>query len=199
MKAIYKRLKQLLFPSPKKIPSRFMSKNMTYGKYEIGKMTYGYPRVYDYNDNTSLVIGKYCSFADNVQIFLGGEHHSDFVSTYPFTTLGETVGKEIRDKKSKGDVVIGNDVWVANNVIILSGVKIGDGAVIGAGSVVTKDVKDYEIVAGNPAKSIRFRFSDVQIKKIKEISWWDWDDEKIRKNYHLIMSKNIERFLNEHN
>ncbi|MFP4845633.1 CatB-related O-acetyltransferase [Winogradskyella sp. PE311] len=177
--------------------SRFMNENKAYQKYSIGEMTYGFPRVYDYNDNTNLKVGKYSSFADNIQIFLGGEHHSDYVSTYPFTTFLEN-DLDISDKKSKGSVNIGNDVWVANNVIILSGVTIGNGAIIGAGSVVTKDVKDYEIVAGNPSKHIRYRFSDEHINALKKIAWWNWTKQKISENYQLIMSNNIELFIKNH-
>ena len=54
-------------------------------------------------------------------------------------------------------VVIGNDVWIGGRVIILPGVKIGDGAIVGAGSVVTRDVSEYDIVAGNPARVIKNR------------------------------------------
>lgn len=56
-------------------------------------------------------------------------------------------------------VVIGNDVWIGGRVTILPGVKIGNGCIVGAGAVVTKDVPDYAIVGGNPAKIIRFRKS----------------------------------------
>lgn len=192
-------LRRLIFgPQKEKIaPARFMKDNPTYANYTIGVMTYGFPKVYDYKDGTNLVIGNYCSFADNVNILIGGEHHSDYVSTFPFTTFLNGDFK-IKDKKSKGGVSIGNDVWVANNVTILSGVSIGDGAILGAGSVVTKNVKDYEIVGGNPAKHIKFRFSLEQINALKKIAWWEWDINKIKENYNLIMSNNIDLFIDEH-
>ncbi|WP_411895322.1 CatB-related O-acetyltransferase [Winogradskyella sp. A2] len=185
-------------PDKKKVtPSKFMKDNPLYAKYSIGTMTYGFPKVYDYNDGTDLEIGSFCSFADNVNILIGGEHHSDFVSTFPFTTFFKG-DYQIRDKKSKGGVKIGNDVWVANNVTILSGITIGDGAVLGAGSVVTKDVKDYEIVGGNPAKHLKYRFTDEQISNMKAVAWWDWDMDKIKANYSLIMSNNIDLFIEKH-
>lgn len=78
--------------------------------------------------------------------------------------------------------MIGNDVWIDMNAIVMRGVKIGDGAVIAAGAVVTKDVAPYSIVGGNPAKLIKYRFTEEVIGKLLEIKWWDWDEEKIRRN-----------------
>ena len=75
---------------------------------------------------------------------------------------------------------IGNDVWIGRSAIVLSGVNIGNGAVIGAGSVVTKDVPDYAIVAGNPAKLIRYRFDEHTIQELQSLKWWAWPDEKIK-------------------
>ena len=71
-------------------------------------------------------------------------------------------------KGSNVDVILGRNVWIGVNVIILKGVKIGDSAIIGAGSVVTKDVPSFAIVAGNPAKFIKWRFSEEGIKIHKE-------------------------------
>ena len=92
--------------------------------------------------------------------------------------------------------VIGNDVWVGMNVIIMRGVTIGDGAVIAAGSVVTADVEPYSIAGGIPAKHIRYRFSKEIIESLLEIRWWDWPEEKIRKNVHLFYD--IENFIRMH-
>lgn len=80
----------------------------------------------------------------------------------------------------------------------LSGVTIGDGAVIAARSVVTKNVKPYEIVGGNPARHIKFRFSESQINSLLEIKWWNWDIEKIKANFDLILSPNIDDFISKH-
>ncbi|WP_375241426.1 CatB-related O-acetyltransferase [Polaribacter sp.] len=172
---------------------RFMSNNPSYKKYDVGKGTYGFPEIFDWNDDSKLLIGKYCSIGDNVSILLGGEHYSNFISTYPFHSFNNSF--IAKDRKTKGNVVIGNDVWICNGVTILSGVTIGHGAIIGAGSVVTKNVADYNIVAGNPARVIRKRFTDKQIEKLIKISWWNWEDEKIKNNLEQLSSLELDNFL----
>jgi virginiamycin A acetyltransferase len=82
---------------------------------------------------------------------------------------------------SSGPINIGNDVWIGAQSIILSGVSVGDGAIIGAGSVVTHDVEPYAVVAGVPAERVGWRFPDEIRQKLMNISWWEWDDEKIRR------------------
>lgn len=152
----------------------------------IGEFTYGTPTVRKYDDMTRLTVGKFCSIADNVQIILGGEHHTDWATTYPFDILIEG-----REPLSKGDVTIGNDVWIGKNVLILSGVTIGDGAVIGAGAVVTKDVLPYSIVCGVPARKIRFRLPVGKCAMLQEMRWWDWPVDMIAEAMPMIMSEDV--------
>lgn len=92
---------------------------------------------------------------------------------------------------NRGDIVIGNDVWIGYEAVILSGVTIGDGAIIGTRAVVTKDVPSYTIVGGVPAKPIRKRFDEETIQKLEEIRWWDWEEERIKKNIQAIQSGDI--------
>ena len=92
---------------------------------------------------------------------------------------------------NKDKLKIGNDVWIGYEAVILSGVTIGDGAIIGARAVVTKDVPSYTIVGGVPAKPIRKRFDEETIQKLKEIRWWDWEEERIKKNIQAIQSGDI--------
>jgi virginiamycin A acetyltransferase len=97
----------------------------------------------------------------------------------------------------KGDIIIENDVWIGANSTIMSGIKIGNGAIVAAGSTVTKDVPPYAIVAGNPAKVVKYRFTEEQIEKLLSISWWDWDEQKIRDNAMDMWSDDIDGFINK--
>jgi len=167
----------------------------------IGAYTYGHLNIMDWNEGSKLKIGKFCSFAKQVTILLGGEHRPDWVTMYPFSAkVFNPVWSEARTikghPKSKGDVIIGNDVWVGYGATILSGVTVGDGAVIGARALVTKNIAPYTIVAGVPAKFIRKRFSDKVIKELLRIKWWNWPDEKIRKNMKSLLSDNLQDFIN---
>ncbi|MGV2442242.1 CatB-related O-acetyltransferase, partial [Bacillus atrophaeus] len=93
------------------------------------------------------------------------------------------------------DIVVGNDVWIGYQSCILSGVTIGNGAIIGAKSVVTKDVPPYSIVAGNPAKFIRYRFPQEIIDKLENLAWWDWDISVIKISIPLLLSDKIDEFF----
>jgi len=175
---------------------RYMNNNPAYKKYAIGNGSYGFPKIHDWGDGVSLKIGKYCSIGDNVSILLGGEHFSNYITTYPFQSFSNEK-TFLKDRKTKGNIYIGNDVWIGNNVIILSGVTIGNGVIIGAGSVVTKNIEDYSIVAGNPVKLIRKRFTESQISELNLICWWNWDDKKIQQNIKYIVSPDIEKFISK--
>ncbi|HMK52201.1 MAG TPA: CatB-related O-acetyltransferase [Thermodesulfobacteriota bacterium] len=171
------------------------TKDLLGDRYQIGEHTYGKPRVVSWGEGTSLRIGKYCSISTQVIIFLGSEHRMDWVSTYPFPYLWKEASSTKGHPFSKGDVIIGNDVYIGYHVTILSGVVIGDGAAIGAGSVVTKDIPPYAIAAGNPAQIIRYRFGEETVQKLLKIRWWDWSDEKVKENVHLICCDSIDAFV----
>lgn len=182
----------------KKIFSRsarfFMRDNKRYSKYEIGDWTYGNPRIRSWREGATLKIGRFCSLAEGATILLGGEHRIDWIATHPVNILFGT--KRVPGlPRSKGDVIIGNDVWIGTDALILSGVEIGNGAVIAARSVVTEDVAPYSIMAGNPAKHIKFRFSESIIDDLQKIAWWDWPLSKIEEAWPLLLSSDIEAFI----
>ena len=118
------------------------------------------------------------------------------LSTYPFPIFFEEWGLDAKNIRQawdhKGDIVIGNDVWIGYEAVIMAGVTIGNGAIIGTRAVVTKDVPPYTIVGGVPAKSIRRRFDQATIEKLEALRWWDWDEEKIRRNIPAIQAGEID-------
>lgn len=151
---------------------------------ELGKYSYT-------GKNTVILhtqIGAFCCISWNVSI--GGANHdytrltqhsflynkSDLMPLHQISTY---------DRYSES-VIIGNDVWIAAGAVITRGIKIGDGAVIGANAVVTKDVPPYAIVAGIPAKVIKYRFTPEIIQRLLDIQWWNWEEIKIKENFTLF-------------
>jgi acetyltransferase-like isoleucine patch superfamily enzyme len=140
-------------------------------------------------------IGSFTSISFDVKIGLIN-HPLDFISTSPMFYAKRRGWVEQNQFDEIGDkmVSVGNDVLISAGVTILSGIKIGDGAVIGAGSVVTKDVEPYSIVAGVPAKHIRFRFDELTRTKLLESEWWE-RGEKLKglvsyaNNPHVFLEK----------
>ncbi len=161
----------------------------------VGAFTYGIPKVYIFEPDERVVIGKFCSIADNVCIFGGGEHRADWATTYPFNRIFPEFFGIKGHPATKGSVIIGNDVWLASGCKILSGVTIGDGAIVAANALVTKDVPAYSIVGGNPAKVIRYRFSDGIIKKFMEIKWWNWNYIDLHQAVPLLQSNRIQELF----
>jgi acetyltransferase-like isoleucine patch superfamily enzyme len=161
----------------------------------IGDFTYGRPRIWAYGEKANVKIGKFCSIANGVLIYLGGEHWLDWASTYPFSVFLRNFSYIKGYPKSKGDITIGNDVWIGSNAKIMSGVTIGDGAVIGANALVTKNVPDYAVWGGVPAKQIKTRFSPETITRLKETAWWDWPLENICAAIPMLQNNDIESLL----
>lgn len=169
----------------------------------VGKYTYEtqYIQLKSWGEGSIVKIGSFCSIADNCKVYLGGNHRTDWTTTYPFGHVYKDIFNSFNGDghpKTNGDVIIGNDVWVGSNVTIMSGIKIGDGSVIAANSHVVKDVEHYSIVGGNPAKLIKYRFSQDQISNLIKIGWWNWDDKKINDNLKLICSPDIQAFIDKH-
>ena len=154
---------------------------------------------------TGAQIGSFTSIAPHCHVLIGNHPTERFVSTHPafyskerlagrcfatdntfeeYSYVGKTPGVHVR---------IGNDVWIASDVMILDGVNIGDGTVVAAGALVTKDTAPYSIVAGVPAKAIRYRFSDEQIRSLLELQWWNKDEKWLRE--HAMFFDDISEFI----
>jgi chloramphenicol O-acetyltransferase type B len=161
----------------------------------VGEYTYGVDNIsVRYPNQAALRIGKFCSIANNVTIFLGGGHRHDTFTTYPFGstdgfTKWDSGGFQFNgNPTTKGDVVIGNDVWIGSNVTIMSGVQIGDGVVIAANSHVVRNAAPYSIIGGNPAQLIKKRWPEELEKRIATLQWWDWPEAKIVRAQPILLA-----------
>ena len=164
------------------------------GRIVIGHGTYGRPTVRLFRESDSVSIGRFCSIGEDVLLIAGGEHDLNRPSMYPFRSMA--IGRDI-DASSKGPIEIGNDVWMGARTTILSGVRIGNSAVIGAGAVVTRDVPDFGVAAGNPAKVLRLRFNEEQREALTEIAWWSWAPETVeerRDDFYLAIDDFIGKY-----
>lgn len=162
-----------------------------YPQYQIGRWTYGQPKIHDWGSGGTLKIGAFTSIGPGVQILLGGEHDITRFSSFPFHVFWKTSDAQGYMRETKGDVVIGSDVWIGLNAVILSGVTIGDGAVIGAGSIISGNVPPYAVVCGNPQQIIKMRFDELTINRLLEIKWWNWADDKIEANIRIVMGHDV--------
>lgn len=175
------------------------------GMNRVGKKNYLnnvrmglYSNMGDCNQFSSALIGRFCSFGSNISL-ISSSHPLNSVSTHHIfykssehkeSFVDDNIFNDKLVNKSGYSIVVGNDVWIGDYVIIKGGITIGDGSVIGMGSVVTKDVPPYAIVAGNPARIIRYRFDDSVIKKLKLIAWWDWPLYKIKEKAYMFKNPN---------
>lgn len=189
----------------------FLKNLITNPNIQVGDYTYfdgrDNPESFEQNNvifarSSKLIIGKFCQIAYGTKFFLSDANHqmSGF-STYPFFIFGThneacSQWKDYNiDLSSKGDTFIGNDVWFGHESVIMPAVTIGDGAIIGARAVVTKDVPSYAIVAGNPAKVVRYRFSQDVIAQLCDIQWWNWDYDTITQHIPDIVGADISKLL----
>lgn len=159
----------------KKILNRLASLKKKPLKYDanckIGKNTF----IGEKGMITKSIIGNYSAIADNVYI---GQGEHDYTQV---ALSGQLYEFDSYVKYTQKKCLIGNDVWIGVGSIVLRGVKIGDGAVIGANSVVTKDIPDFAIAIGSPAKVLKYRFSEKKIQKIKDSKWWNFEPKEAKK------------------
>ena len=196
-KTVRQNLRRRLINATKRADADDFEQHIATGVLTIGRHSYGVPRVRRFAGDTAVVrIGAFVSIAEEVEFIPGGAHRTDWVSTYPFRYKFNLPGR-LKDghPASKGDIVVGNDVWIATGVTILSGVTIGNGAVIAAGALVSTDVRSYAVVAGNPAREVRRRFSDAQVEKLESIAWWDWAVEDILECVDLLSGDDPEALI----
>ena len=153
--------------------------------YDIGINSYVVRGSYVNPDKVK--IGKYCAIAYGVVIGLDN-HPIQHLSSHGFSCTADPThmysaldvpAHRLRPNAAKGKAIVGNDVWIGRNAIVMGGVRIGDGAVVGAGAVVTKDVPPYAIVAGVPARIIRYRFDEATVSRLLASRWWDYPPEFI--------------------
>lgn len=173
-----------------KVASRF---HTNIGKYSSGPICCNHPLIKS--------IGAFCSFAEGVCVH--GNHPMNYISTHPFLYKGSPndpiegvlpyedyqeapwffEGVHPKGKIEQRRICIGNDVWLGRNVVIVNYSNIGNGVIAGAGTIITKDVPDYAIVVGVPARIIKYRYNQAQIKALNQIKWWNWSDEEILSRY----------------
>lgn len=195
------------FQSPFK--GKLLSEQVTNPNITVGRYSYysGYYHGHSFDDCArylmpdrddvdKLIIGSFCAIGTGACFMMAGNqgHRNDWISTFPFFFMDEEPA--FADAQSAyqpaGDTVIGHDVWIGAEAMIMPGVTIGDGAMIGSRAVVTKDVEPYAIVAGNPARVIRNRFSDADISKLLEMAWWHWELDQIKGAIALLTSVDID-------
>jgi phosphonate metabolism protein (transferase hexapeptide repeat family) len=148
-------------------------------------------------------IGKFCAIASDVRIN-ALNHPVERVSQHKFTYrpneyfTGAKIDKAYRESRQRERVEIGHDVWIGHGAIILPGVRIGHGAVVAAGAVVTRDVEPHAIVAGVPARFLRWRFAPDVSSRIIALAWWDWDHERLAGAVGDMRELAPEEFLARH-
>ena len=164
------------------------SKIILYGCHSYG--IYGIS-IKSWGEGAHLYVGSYCSLGANLKVYLGGNHRTDWITTFPFGHMHNDTFPSGRDHAaehpvSNGHVIIESDVWIGESTTIMSGIRVGSGSVIAANSVVVKDVDPYSVVGGNPARFIKSRFSKEVIQQLLDLKWWNYPDHKVNSIVPLL-------------
>ena len=153
-----------------------------------------------WKEGAHLYIGSFCSIAEGLTVYLGGNHRTDWSTTFPFGHKHQDIFPNGTinghgHPSTRGHVIIENDVWIGAGCTIMSGIKIGSGSVIASKSVVVKDVAPYTIAGGNPAAQIKERFPRHISNQLLEIKWWEKSDEDINKIVPLLQQQPTNEIL----
>ena len=203
----------LLRPNPA-IPSVVFLKPLLATRPEIGNVEVGDYTYYDdfddplrffernvrYNlgfSGARLSIGRYCALANGTTFVMPDANHAiGGATTYPFPIFGGdwAARLDLADMAfpRKGDTVVGHDVWFGYESLVMPGVRIGHGAIVGARAVVTRDVPDYAVVAGNPARVVRRRFDEATVGRLLRLGWWDWPPDRVAEAIPLLVKGEID-------
>lgn len=144
------------------------------------------------SEKSKIIIGNYCAIANGCKIItLNHDYNYPAIQgTFYNTYFNKKHPGEIKNppnkERTKGNVIIGNDVWIGEDVFISSGVTIGDGCCIGAKSIITRDLPAYSICVGSPCKCVKKRYNEKIINFLLKIKWWNWSDDKIKKNIEFF-------------
>lgn len=159
-------------------------------RVSVGEKTYGPLKVCGFmHSDSGLRIGNYCSIAADVEFWIGGEHSTQYITTYPVDV------NDNLEYTSKGDIIVKDDVWIGSGVKILSGVELGQGCIIGSGSIVTKNIPPYAVYAGG--RIIRYRFKQEIVKKLMNIDFNKLCIENCEEICKLpITDENIDKIVN---
>jgi acetyltransferase-like isoleucine patch superfamily enzyme len=179
------------------LPPRVSADELLPPGVTVGRHSYGFgPETFKiFMGGARIELGAFCSVGPEVRILAGSEHVITRAASFPLKTfLFDPGGGNAEEAIDRGVTSIGNDVWLGLRSNIMSGVQVGHGAVIAAGAVVTRNVPPYAMVAGNPARLIRYRFSEEIRQRLLTVTWWDWSEPKLHAFQRWFMS-DVETFL----